>query len=186
MPDGFRIPEGEVRLWWASLELTEPEVSRMRELLDDRERRRADRFRVRHAARRFVVARAALRIVLGRLTGTEPARLDFVYGKNGKPFLVGGGPRFNSSDSGDTVVIAAARAELGVDVEILRTLPNRERLAGRICTARELELLAAYPEAGHGLLIPVDADGRDGPPLTSAPGFFPDLVRWLQVTARAK
>ena len=40
--------------------------------------------------------------------------------------------------------------------------------------------IAVYPEAGHGLLVPVDAQGRDGELLTTAPGFFPDLTRWLE------
>lgn len=40
--------------------------------------------------------------------------------------------------------------------------------------------IAVYPEAGHGLLIPVDSQGRDGELLTTAPGFFPDLTRWLE------
>jgi 4'-phosphopantetheinyl transferase len=93
-----------------------------------------------------VAARAALKIVLGRVMGTVPESVDFGYGDNGKPFLSGGGPHFNSSDSGDIVVIAAGAAELGVDVEITRRLPNSDRLADRICTPHELELLADYPE----------------------------------------
>lgn len=39
--------------------------------------------------------------------------------------------------------------------------------------------IALYPAAGHGLLVPVDSRGRDGELLTTAPGFFPDLERWL-------
>ena len=39
--------------------------------------------------------------------------------------------------------------------------------------------IAVYPEAGHGLLIPVDSRGKQGELLTTAPGLFPDLTRWL-------
>ncbi len=58
-----------------------------------------------------------------------------------------GAPHFNASDSGDTVVVAMAGQEIGVDVEGLRSLPNPDRLARRICTPDELEQLAELPEA---------------------------------------
>ena len=41
--------------------------------------------------------------------------------------------------------------------------------------------IGLYPEAGHGLLVPVDPRGEQGPHLTTAPGFFPDLIRWLRI-----
>ncbi len=141
----FAIPPGEIYLWWASLDVNDEEVTALRRLLDPRELERADRFRVPNAARRFVAARAALRILLGQATATDPARVEFFYGEHGKP-AVAGAPFFNASDSGDTVVVAMARQEIGVDVEGLRSLPNPDRLARRICTDRELEQLAALPE----------------------------------------
>ena len=137
----------DICVWWAPLDLDERAVGRLRELLDDAERRRVDRFRVPHAARRFTAARAALRIVLGSLTGTAPGAVEFAYGTNGKPYLAGGGPHFNASDSGDTVAIATAPHEVGIDVETVRRLPNRWRLAKRICTNHEAEMLEAFPEA---------------------------------------
>lgn len=45
--------------------------------------------------------------------------------------------------------------------------------------------IALYPEAGHGLLVPVRPTGEQGPYLTTAPGFFPDLIRWLNTRAEA-
>lgn len=39
--------------------------------------------------------------------------------------------------------------------------------------------IAVYPQAGHGVLVPVDPRGRQADFLTTAPGFFPDLRRWL-------
>jgi 4'-phosphopantetheinyl transferase len=102
-----------------------------------------------NAGRRFVAARAALRILLATITGDDPAHVEFTYGERGKP-SVAGGPHFNASDSGDTVVVAVAHAEIGVDVESLRPLPNPDRLARRICTDRELEQLAAIPDHEFG------------------------------------
>jgi len=149
----FNLPPGEIHLWSASLDVSDEKVVEMRLLLNSRELERADRFRVPNAARRFITARAVLRTLIGRMTDTDPAEVEFSYSEQGKPSVTGG-PCFNSSDSGDTVIVAVAHAEIGVDVEGLRTLPNPDRLARRICTDRELEQLAAIPdhESGAALL----------------------------------
>jgi 4'-phosphopantetheinyl transferase len=142
----FAIPPGEVHLWWASLAVNTRDEAALRRILDPRELERADRFRVPGAARRFITARAVLRTLLGRVLGTPPETIEFSYGERGKP-AVAGAPHFNTSDSADTVVVAMASEEIGVDVEVVRPLTNRDRLARRICTENELEQLAALPES---------------------------------------
>ena len=144
----------EVQLHWASLEVDDHEIERLRRILIRPERQRADRFRVPAAARRFVAARAALRLVLAQSTGVAPDELDFRFGPHGKPYLDAGSPFFNASDSGDVVVIALAPAEVGVDIELLRQITRVERLARRICTARELAHLERVTEndRNHHLL----------------------------------
>jgi len=141
----FGLPPNEIHLWRASLDVSDQLTANLRALLDHNELRRADRFRVPDAARRFIAARAVLRTLLGRVTGTDPAAVEFEYGESGKP-SVAGAPHFNASDSGDTVVVAMASADIGVDVERLRPVSNRDRLARRICTAFELDRLAAIPD----------------------------------------
>jgi len=148
----FDIPPGEIHLWSASLDVSDEKVVELRRLLNSRELERADRFRVPNAARRFITARAVLRTLLGRMTDTDPAEVEFSYSEQGKPSVTGG-PCFNSSDSGDTVIVAVAHAEIGVDVEGLRPLPNPDRLARRICTDRELEQLAAIPDLEFGACL---------------------------------
>lgn len=149
----LNIAPNEIHLWSASLDASDLEVGALRRLLNPRELERADRFRVPNAARRFIAARAVLRTLLGTVTATDPARVEFAYGERGKP-SVSGAPHFNASDSGDTVVVAMASEEVGVDVEGLRSLPNPDRLARRICTPYELEQLDALTEkeAGAALL----------------------------------
>jgi len=141
----FEIPPNEIHLWRASLDAEQQVATDLRAVLDQNELRRADRLRVPHAARRFITARAVLRTLLGWVTGTDPAAVEFEYGVRGKP-SVAGAPQFNASDSGDTVVVALASDDIGVDVEGLRPVPHRDRLARRICTGFELEQLAAIPE----------------------------------------
>jgi 4'-phosphopantetheinyl transferase len=140
------VLDGEVHVWWASLELTDSEIEALGRVLSPEEQRRAERFRIAAAARRFIGARAALRSVLGRTTGVDPADVTFAFGEHGKPRLSDGGPCFNASDTGDFVVIAVTTAEIGIDVELVRPLRRRDRLARRICTNRELESLARFPE----------------------------------------
>ncbi len=145
--DSIVMPPGEVQLWWASLEVSEPEIDLLRRLLTPEELRRAERFRVRDARRRFVAARAALRMVLSRATGSAPDSLTFRYGEHGKPRLEGSGLHFNASDSGDFVVVALAAEEIGVDIELSRPLARKDRLAHRICTDGELDAWSSLPES---------------------------------------
>jgi 4'-phosphopantetheinyl transferase len=149
----IEVLPGQVQLWWASLDVSESETDRLQGVLAPDELRRADRFRVAAAARRFIGARAALRMILGRATGAEPAELEFRLGENGKPRLVDDAPCFNASDSGDYVVVALAPLEVGVDIELIRTLHRHDRLARRVCTDRELEMIAQAPEEERDTLL---------------------------------
>jgi 4'-phosphopantetheinyl transferase len=151
--DRIDLPPGEVQLWWASLDVSDSEIGRLRGMLAPAELQRADRFRIAAAARRFVGARAALRMILCRATGAAPAEVEFLFGERGKPSLPGRGIFFNASDSGDYVVIALSSAEVGVDIEIVRTLRRNNRLAERVCTDREIEMLARTPEEDRDALL---------------------------------
>ena len=147
------ISDGEVQLWWASLEVSDSEIDRLRATLTPEELRRAERFRVAAAARRFIGARAALRMILGRATGVGPADVEFRFGENGKPRLTEGELCFNASDSGNYVVVALTTAEVGVDIELARTVRRHVRLARRVCTDRELDMLARAPEEERDALL---------------------------------
>ena len=151
--NGIDVRPGEVQLWWASLEIAEPEINRLRQILTPAELRRADRFRIAAATRRFIGARAALRMILGRATGVAPSDVEFLYGEHGKPRLPGGELFFNASDSGDYVVVALTSAEVGVDIELARRVDRLDRLAQRVCTNRELDLLARTPREERDTMI---------------------------------
>lgn len=149
----INVPDGEVQLWWASLDVDDSEIDRLRATLAPEELRRAERFRVAAAGRRFIGARAALRMILGRATGAEPENLRILFSEHGKPHLPDGGPFFNASDSGDYVVVALTTAKVGVDIELVRTVRRHDRLARRVCTDRELEMLARAPEEERDALL---------------------------------
>ena len=142
----IELSDNEVQLWWASLDVGDSAIDRLRATLTPGELERAERFRVAGAGRRFLAARAALRTVLAAATGISATDLQFRFGSHGKPHLSDGGPSFNASDTGDFVVVALAMTAVGVDIELKRSIARRDRLARRICTERELELLQRAPE----------------------------------------
>lgn len=113
--------------------------------LSDEEWERAHRFVFARDRHRFVAAHSALRGALSAHTGIPGAFLDFSHGAFGKPRLVDPvGVRFNLSHSQSVGLIAISMdSEVGVDVELLRHLPDAEALAEMHFTDTELRALKA-------------------------------------------
>jgi 4'-phosphopantetheinyl transferase len=150
-------PQPAVELWWGSVASALPHLPALLDVLDDDERRRADRFRVDAARERFVAAHAMLRGLLAARTGAPPQRLRFAAGPHGKPALIdapAAAPHFNLAHSGDLAVVALAGDELGADVEALRPFPRAERFAARFFAPSERRWLEARPadQRGHAAL----------------------------------
>jgi 4'-phosphopantetheinyl transferase len=118
---------------------------------DECERR--DRFRFEDLRRRFVVARGMLRAQLAGRLGTDPRDIRFVYGEQGKPRLPdgpGGAPhplRFNLSHSGGLGLLGVSQGlEIGVDVEAVRPMHDRDALVRRFFSAAEQAEYDSLPE----------------------------------------
>ena len=139
------LPQSEPgRLWRVDLD-HDPAPEGLAMLSDD-EWARARRFAFERDRRRFLAAHAALRQVLSQHTDLPGASLSFVHGRFGKPTLEGpaGGVRFNLTHSGPIALIAFhPNAEVGVDVEQLRPMPDAATLAEAHFTASECAALAA-------------------------------------------
>lgn len=176
------LPADEVHVWTASRDGPEPDVAAMRGLLDDDERRRADRFVAPRDRRQFAVGRGLLRTILGRYLDRPPAGIRFRTNPHGKPDLDPSADldptlRFNIAHSGPLILIGLARGrDLGVDIERVRPDFGGEALAarffapGEVATLRGLPVEAktlaffhgwtrkeAYIKAkGKGLAIPLD------------------------------
>jgi 4'-phosphopantetheinyl transferase len=97
--------------------------------------------------RRYQVAHVALRELLAQRVGVAPADLGFDAGRFGKPRLVGvPACAFSLSRSGDWAAIAlAADGEIGVDIELLRAMPDRDSMAAMCFTPVEREQMNAAP-----------------------------------------
>ena len=135
-------------MWRAALERPDEVVGRLRRLLSDDERARADRFRFDRDRSRYTVGRSLLRVLLGRYVGIAPEDLRFEYGAYDKPRLASGGPWFNLSHSGPVALYAFTKAaEVGIDVELDNEDFARERIAERFFSPTEVAVLRSLPES---------------------------------------
>jgi len=140
----------EVHVWRAWLDAEESEVTRLRALLSDEERARADRFHFTKDRRHFTVARGLLRTLVARYTDRRPELVSFTYNAYGKPSLstedAGASLRFNLSHSKGLALYAFARGrEVGVDVEFSREEFAGEEIAARFFSPAEVAVLRALP-----------------------------------------
>ncbi|MEV7561005.1 4'-phosphopantetheinyl transferase family protein [Streptomyces sp. NPDC048331] len=123
------------------------------DVLDEAERRRADRFVRPQDRGSYLVAHVTLRLLLGALLDTAPRDLVMARdtcpecgGPDGRPVLVGGRAHFSLSHSGDAVFVACASTPVGVDVEAVPT-PRVVAQSVEFFHPDESAELAAFPEA---------------------------------------
>jgi 4'-phosphopantetheinyl transferase len=153
----LRLQTDEVAVWRANLDDQPAEAVRMMHALmsfDEVERARGfffDRDR-----RRYIVGRGILRLLLSRYLGCAAHELTFRYGAHGKPALIDANPGrapasplfFNVAHSEGLALYAFTRVgEIGVDVEMIRELPDWEQVAQAAFSPLELAQLQAWPEA---------------------------------------
>lgn len=140
-----------VHVWAVRLDDASIDLDEARALISADERERAAKFHFDVHRRRYLIAHLALHRILAGYLRTEPARIDFDLGANGKPYLTaefaGSQLQFNLSHSHETALIAlGAGGELGVDVEHARDFDFLP-LAERFFTAREVTALRALPRS---------------------------------------
>lgn len=188
MPDAWEpappapaLDAGQVHVWRASLVATDDELARHHAVLSDEERSRAGRFRFDVHRNRFVAGRGIQRRVLARYLGVDPGAIRYRLAEHGKPSLAGAetesGVRFNVSNSENGLLIAVSLGrELGVDLEAVLPVSDRDGVARRFFSAPENEVYdtiahdardlafftcwtrkEAYIKAlGEGLTMPLD------------------------------
>lgn len=167
-------------------------VTELEAVLSSDERERATRLWLERDRRRSIVAWGLLRMTIGGLVGKDPASLELRRDSMGKPVLEGG-PSFNLSHSGEHILIAAApEGRVGVDVEVVRPLPDVDTLAEMTLAPDEVESLGALDPSqreraffriwtrkealikalGAGLSIPLNSFS-----VSPAAGSHPTLLR---------
>jgi 4'-phosphopantetheinyl transferase len=147
-PADLAATRDEVHVWRIALEPPSTGIEPFLHVLSPDERVRADRFHLARDRGRFIVGRGALRTLLGRYLGTEPARLGFRYGPQGKPALSEGASlQFNLTHSQGLALLAVAEGrEVGIDLEQVRPMADAERIISRFFSPRECADFLALPE----------------------------------------
>jgi len=205
-PAVLSLPENEVHVWCASLNLPPDGLAKTIELLATDEVVRAARFRFKKDRDHFVIRRGLLRVILGCYLGIPPKKVEFTYNPFGKPAVSINpeGFRFNLCHSGGLALIAVTRrGEIGVDLErvrddveidelseglfseiehdILRSLPPKVRLQAFFnCWTRKEAYLKAR---GEGLSFPlkqftVSLLPGEPPRLLDVPNEVGEIDRW--------
>ena len=148
-PQRLILAPAEIHLWRARCN-EGPEPLHYLKLLSPEEKKRAGRFAIDGARRDFVVSRGMLRELLAAYLNTRPRDIVLRYGAHGKPSVSQNGAestvRFNVSHSRGFALFAfGLEAEIGVDVERIRTeFPGRE-IAERFFSEQEVAALGELP-----------------------------------------
>lgn len=148
------VPDDRVELWAVDLARTDAELRALAALLSGDELRRAASMRIVEGRRRYMCTRAALRVLLARYAGVEMMELELRSGPYGKPALDPPAVRFNIAHSGELALIAvAARAEVGVDLELMRPRRDPMRVARDHFTATECDMIEGAPDPDRSALF---------------------------------
>ena len=146
------LAEKDIHVWRADLDLPTIGFQNLYETLSIDERARAERFHFEKDRKRFIARHGILRTILGCYLNVEPSRLQFSYGKNGKPALADTFGKeailFNMSDSEDLAIYGFTRdQEIGVDIERIDDIPEMHEIAERFFSARENAVFRSLPES---------------------------------------
>ena len=153
-PTAFRVlQEPMVEVLGLSLEAAPEVSSELEQFLSSPEVERARRFHYPRHQQEFVMTRAWLRLLLAERLRLDPRAIVFEDTKYGKPGLSSpsGAPSldFNLSHSGSLALFAFTDGRpVGIDVEVLREIPDAADLADRFFSPGEVAELNALSFSG--------------------------------------
>jgi 4'-phosphopantetheinyl transferase len=148
LPTDLHLALDDVHVWWASLCLSQKDITPWMAHLSEDELERADRYRFAQDRTRFIVGRALLRALIGQYLDTT-SQIRLAYGPYGKPYLADAGDdlTFSLAHSENLAVYAFTRKRaIGVDLERMRPLLDMCDIAARFFSPREAQDLAALPK----------------------------------------
>jgi 4'-phosphopantetheinyl transferase len=142
-----------VEVWPIELDRAPHEIEGLAPLLDARELADACSRILPGDRDRLIVARAVRRQLLARILDVEPAEITYVIDRRGRPTLDprhGTSLRFSSARSGHRAVVATTGSRsVGIDLELLRPVPEAATIAATWFDPETREQLATDPSAGH-------------------------------------
>jgi 4'-phosphopantetheinyl transferase len=142
----MRLAKDEIHIWSADLDLNASRLEFLSGLLSADEQDRAGRFRFWRDQRRYMAGRGILRLLIGRYHSVDPKATKFLYSKYGKPYLPSGNLKFNVAHCQDLALFGFCfNADIGVDVECIRTIEDAPGIASRFFSPGENEAFLAAP-----------------------------------------
>lgn len=145
-PELMDLQPHQVDVWRISLDPPLDTVKHLESTISEEESQRAARFRFTVDRDRYIVAHGSLRYILSENLRCDPKRLHFSTNEYGKPALEDHKLDFNLSHSGDYALVAVTREyKVGVDVEIIRSDMEHEKLAKRFFSPNEVAELTTLP-----------------------------------------
>jgi len=198
------INQNEIHIFRTSTDLNENELNSFRKNLSDDENTKAERYKFNYLKNNYTACRGFLREILSGYTGINPSDIKFSYSEFGKPFLKDSNIRFNVSHSGNTGIIAVnLENELGIDIELVREVPDLISLSARFFSKSEITELnktdsgkltdsffycwtrkeAFVKAVGTGLQYPlnsfsVSVTGDADPEITEIANDFTEARKW--------
>ena len=150
--DSVRLDVGPGFALWLTNLIRPPAQERLA-WLSENESRKASRFVFERDRRRYLAAHGELRALLSSRLAIAPEQLEFEVGPFGKPRLTNSSScAFNLSHSEDVaVVLISDEGHIGVDVEMLRPVPDALALAQRNFSDEECAVLAEVDIAQRDL-----------------------------------
>jgi 4'-phosphopantetheinyl transferase len=132
---------GADEVWVWLIDLARPPVpaDELFQRLTVEEQARALRYKIAKAREQFAIGRGLLRGLLGACLDVAPAAVPLAYLPSRKPVLCGDSPplHFNVTHTDGVAVIALSRRRVGVDVERVRPIENRDGLVERYFSRAE-------------------------------------------------
>jgi 4'-phosphopantetheinyl transferase len=137
------LEKNELHVWTVSLEPGEEFIENCKSILSEGERNRIDWFTFPQVQNNYVISQGVLRAILAGYLNIEPKQIQLSKHAKGKPFVTNDTSLFfNLSNSGKKAVFAFSRnAEVGIDLEIIRVLPDLEELIQKNFTPKETDYI---------------------------------------------
>lgn len=120
-------------------------------LLSTDEKDKASKFRFKKDQNQYIISRGALRLSSASYLNIDPKKIEFKYGKYGKPeFDFNCNLKFNVSHSGDIGVLGfVLNSDIGIDVEKIKDDFDVLDIVSNYFSELEIETLKKLPKERH-------------------------------------
>lgn len=138
----LNIFHNDVHIWPISLHSLTHKEKELFNLLSEEEKTRVQNFKFDHLKRNYTLSHGVLRLILSNFLQRPAQKITFSFGKYGKPYVKDNpvSLQFNMSHSHNMAIIALTQnAELGIDIELLKTVQQQDELPLSIFSERELK-----------------------------------------------